>query len=536
VPIRTSSSACRRGSLRGRGLLALTLAPVLALTACTSSTAGHGTAVRTSAAATPSPSSTSSTTAAAIAFSDCKKAFNLGGLGIAASRMKNLTFSCGKVAVPLNYDDPQSATINIEVVKVHDSRQPEKIGSLLMNPGGPGAAGITLPIDLLSSLSDKILDNFDLIGFDPRGVEVSSPIDCISDKQKDVLDALDPDVRTAAGFAEAKRDDDTIAQACAAAYGPELADYNTLFTAMDMDRIRQALGDAKLNYLGFSYGTRLGAVYAHLYPTRIRVAVLDGAVDPTTDEITSFANQLQGFEGAFDQFAADCLKRAACAVLGNPRQVVYQLTAQANAVPIKSSQTGETRTATGAIVLTGVLSALYNQSQWTVLGDALVQARKGDSAGLFALADQYNERDSKGSYSNIFDANTTISCNDVPPGPSDAVIRSTAAVWATRYPMFGVWSAGSLFSCQSWPASGHTLPATVTAAGSPPILVVGTIHDPATPYAGAVHLAAALTTGHLLTWNGQGHTAYTKSTCVDGAVDTYLVSAQLPAAGTVCPA
>ena len=509
------------------------VAPLLAFTACTSSTAGHGNPVKTTAAASPSPSSTS---VPPIAFSDCKKLINLGALNIPASRLKNLTFSCGKVAVPLNYDDPTSSVINIAVLEVHDARQTKKVGSLVMNPGGPGAAGITVPINLLSSLSDKILENFDLIGFDPRGVELSSPIDCLSDQQKDTLNALDPDIRTPTGFAAAKLDENAIAQACVSKYGDKLADYNTVFTAMDMERLRQALGDAQLNYLGFSYGTQLGAVYAHLYPTKIRVAVLDGAVDPTTDEITSFANQLQGFESAFDQFAADCLTRAACAVLANPRQLVYQLTAQANLVPIKSSKSGETRTATGAIVLTGVLSALYDQAQWTVLGDALIQAEKGDSAGLFALADRYNERDKDGNYSNIFDANTTISCNDVPPGPTDAVIASTAAAWATRFPMFGIWASGSLFSCQSWPASGHTLPATVTAAGSAPILVVGTVHDPATPYAGAGHLAAALTTGQVLTWDGQGHTAYTKSTCVDDAVDNYLITTQLPVAGTVCPA
>jgi pimeloyl-ACP methyl ester carboxylesterase len=418
---------------------------------------------------------------------------------------------------------------------VHDDEQQKKIGDLLMNPGGPGASGITLPIDLLSSLSSKILDNFDLIGFDPRGVQLSSPINCVSDPQKDALAALDPDLRTPGGFALAKQQESQIAQECTATYGANLADFNTVFTAMDMDRIRQALGQAKLNYLGFSYGTSLGAVYAHLYPTKIRVAVLDGAVDPTTDSITSFADQLQGFESAFDQFSADCLKRPACAVLGNPRQVVYTLTAQANAHPIKSEDAGDTRVATGGIVLTGVLQALYSESLWPTLGQALIQAQKGNSAGLFALADEYNERSSDGVYSNLLDANVTISCNDQPPGPSDATIAATAASWTTKYPMFGRWAASSLFQCQSWQPDRHPLPA-VTATGAPPILVIGTTHDPATPYAGAVNLAKALTTGQLLTWQGQGHTAYTKSTCIDDKVNSYLITGQPPVAGSVCPA
>jgi pimeloyl-ACP methyl ester carboxylesterase len=304
---------------------------------------------------------------------------------------------------------------------------------------------------------------------------------------------------------------------------------------MDLDHIRAAMGDAQLNYLGFSYGTELGAAYAHLYPQKIRVAVLDGAVDPTIDYITSGAAQMQGFEDAFDQFAANCKTKSSCKSLGDPRAVVQTLVAQANTTPIKSSRQGETRTATGGIVLLGVLSALYDESEWPVLADALQSAQQGDSKGLFTLADQYNERTSDGSYSNLTDAYTAISCNDTAPGPTDAVIAATATQWATKYPMFGVWGASSLFSCQSWQPVRH-VPPLPSAAGSAPILVVGTIHDPATPYSGAQHLTTVLTTGVLLTWNGQGHTAYLKSDCIDTAVDSYLVNKTLPAAGTVCPA
>jgi pimeloyl-ACP methyl ester carboxylesterase len=522
-----------------RRLLATCLLGLAALTlsACTATTSGHATHVSPpspSTSATPS-ATPSSGAVSSIKFSDCSKLLNLNALDLSADRKKNLTFSCGKLDVPLNYDDPKSTTIGIQVLKVHDARQTKKVGDLLMNPGGPGAAGLTLPLDLLSSLPDSLLESFDLIGFDPRGVELSNPIDCVSNAQKDTLNALDPDVRTAAGFAQAKQVETAVATGCTAKYGAALADYNTVFTAMDMERIRIALGDPKLNYLGFSYGTELGTVYAHLYPTTIRVAVLDGAVDPTTDDLTSFANQLGGFESAFDQFAADCMKRPACAVLGDPRSVVYQLTQQANTTPIPSSKAGETRSATGGIVLTGVISALYDQSQWAPLGEALIKAQKGDSSGLFALADSYNERDANGGYSNILDANTTISCNDSAPGPTDEQISATAASWATQYPMFGLWGASSLFLCQSWQPVRHQLPAP-SAVGSAPILVIGTIHDPATPYAGAGNLAKALTTGEVLTWNGEGHTAYTKSDCIDEKVNAYLIDATLPPVGTVCPA
>lgn len=517
-----------------RRLLVVAVAPLLAVTACTASTPGTGTRSTSASSVPPAASTATATASPTIAFSECSTLFDLNAIGLPQRTLKNVTVTCGKVPVPLDYDNPASATIDIEVLKVHDNRQPKKIGPLLMNPGGPGAGGLTLPLELLPTLSDTILNNFDLIGFDPRGVDLSSPINCVSDAQKDQFEAADPNLLTPDGFAQAKAANTAVAQECAAAYPATLADYNTVFTAMDMERIRLALGGGKLNYLGLSYGTELGAVYAHLYPAEVRAAVLDGAIDPTTDAVTSAADQLQGFESAFDQFAADCLQRPACAVLGNPRQVVYQLTAQANVTPIPSKAAGETRAATGGVVLTGVLQGLYDQSLWQELGDALVQAQKGDSQGLFGLADEYYKRSANGTHTNIYEANEAINCNDSPPGPSDQVIQATATTWATAYPMFGAWGAAMLFQCQSWQPVRHPLPP-VTATGAPPILVVGTTHDPATPYAGAAKLAAALTSGQVLTWQGQGHTAYTKSTCIDANVDNYLVTTAMPPVGTVCP-
>jgi pimeloyl-ACP methyl ester carboxylesterase len=469
-----------------------------------------------------------------VKFTDCSNLFDLSAAGIPASRAAKLTVSCARVPVPLDYAHPTGPSISIGLIRLHYADQTNRIGSLLVNPGGPGASGVFLAIGLAASLSDDVLQHFDLVGFDPRGVGLSAPLTCLSDAQKDQLNNLFPDVRTAAGFSEAKQASTTLASACNAKYGAALADYNTVATARDMDRIRTAVGDSTLNYLGYSYGTRLGSVYAHLFPTHIRVAALDGPVDPVASDLTTFANQLKGFESAFDQFAADCLTRPECKVLGNPRQDVYQLVAKANATPIPTSARGDDRKASGAIVLTGVLSALYDQTEWSSLGDALIQAQHGDAKGLFALADQYNERDASGHYSNIDEANTAISCNDSPVGPSDATIRTTAAQWAKAYPMFGLWSAATLFSCQVWQPDRHPLPA-VSAPGSPPILVIGTIHDPATPYAAAGVLAKALGTGRVLTWDGEGHTAYGKSDCIDQKVNAYLINRTVPAAGTVCP-
>jgi pimeloyl-ACP methyl ester carboxylesterase len=501
--------------------------PRPALPPATSSTASTATASPSGASASPSG------TVPPVEFADCTDQFRRA---INNPRANSMTFSCGKLPVPLDYSKPTGTTINLFVVKVHSTRQQPsaRIGSLLVNPGGPGNSGVNLAAGLVVGLSDAVFDHFDLVGFDPRGVGLSTPLTCITDRQKDQSAALNADVRTPAGRTLARSNADSIARACAAKYGPALAHYNTEETARDMDRIRAAVGDAKLNYLGFSYGTRLGATYAHQFPTRIRAAVLDGAVDPVADELTTDERQVKAFEDAFDQFAADCLKRPACAVLGNPRSVVTTLIKQADRVPLSSSKQGETRKATGGIVTTGVLSALYDQGQWKELGNALIAARRGDAQQLFALADQYNERDADtGHYSNVLDANLAVNCNDSTLKITDALVATTGAQWIAKYPIFGANGAASLYACHAWPKSGHPLPP-ASAPGSPPIVVIGTVHDPATPYAAAGVMARALGNGVLLSWDGEGHTAYPKTTCITNKVNSYLITAKVPA-GNSCP-
>lgn len=513
------------------------------LAGCTSSSGGHP------VSSSPPPSSSTSTTGspaspsapatpptAPIAFSDCSHLLDLSAAGIPDARRQKLQFSCGQLPVPVDYSRPGAGRLNIQVIRIHYADQPSRVGSLLVNPGGPGGSGLFLAISLARSLSDDVLQHFDIVGFDPRGVGLSAPIKCQSDADETKSLALDVDVRTAHGRQVAKQAATSFARSCVKKYGSKLAHFNTVETAQDMDRIRAAVGDHQLNYLGFSYGTELGAVYAHLFPNRIRAAVLDGAVDPLTtgNAITSDEQQIAGFEDAFDQFAADCRKRAACKALGNPRAAVAALERKANAQPIPTTKHGDKRRATGGNVLYAVVSALYSQELWPQLGTALIQAQHGDAQGLLALNDQYSERGDDGHYSNLLDVFQVVSCNDQKSDPTDAAIAAAATRWATKYPLFGLWSAGTLGQCQPWPKQRHPIPPE-TAAGSAPILVVGNLHDPATPYSGAVHLTSTLGSGVLLTWNGQGHTSYGQSSCIDSKVNAYLIQGTLPAAHTTCP-
>ena len=509
---------------------------LLTTAACTSdkpATPATSTTATTSSPASPSGSATSASPsatepAASIDFSDCSRQFQAA---ISSSKAKRMQFSCGKLAVPLDYDQPTGEKVDIFVVRVRSDSQSQRIGSLLVNPGGPGGSGVNLAAGLVGALSTAVLDRFDLVGFDPRGVGLSDPLQCISDQQKDKLAAANPDVRTAAGRAQARSASDAVVKSCVAKYGSALGHFNTEETAHDMDLIRQAMGDDKLNYLGFSYGTRLGAAYAHQFPTRIRTAVLDGAVDPVADELTVDERQAKAFEDAFDQFAADCRTRSDCAALGDPRAAVQSLIAAADKAPIPGAKG---RKATGGLVLIGVASALYDQSQWDELGQALVAARDGNADKILTLADQYLERDPEtGHYSNIMDANLAVNCNDSTLQVTDQLVATVASKWISKYPIFGPNAAASLYTCHSWPRSGHPLPP-ASAPGAPPILVVGTVHDPATPFAATGVLAKALGSGVVLRWDGEGHTAYPKTACITAKVDSYLVTAAPPAAAS-CP-
>ena len=449
---------------------------------------------------------------------------------------RNLAFECGRTEVPISYDEPEGATLPLFLMRVVMADQTERIGSLVVNPGGPGRSGADAAIGLALTLPPEVLSRFDLVGFDPRGVGLSTPVECIPDDLKEERTASEPRPTTAEQLDEKFALAREVADGCAEEYGDALGTFNTVDTARDMDQLRASLGDEALTYLGYSYGTTLGSTYAELFPDKVRALVLDAAVDPDPDVQGDAEQRAAAFEAGFDAFAANCVGLiAGCPVGGDPRQFVQDLLGQSGQTPIPSSKAGETRQATPGVVMAAVQAALYDTAAWPQLAQSLAAGQRGDSAGLFSLADSYSGRLEDGTYSNLLDANLAVNCADTEQTFTEDEVRGLVAEWNAKYPLFGAGSAAELFTCSVWEAGRTPLPER-DAAGSAPIVVVGTSGDPVTPLPGAVDMAEDLDSAVLLTWQGQGHTAYPKTDCITAAVNAYLIDLVVPMDGLTCPA
>jgi pimeloyl-ACP methyl ester carboxylesterase len=450
---------------------------------------------------------------------------------------RDVSAQCGTVTVPQDWRTAKDGkpsdgkTFDIAVMRIRSSKQHDRIGSILVNPGGPGVSGVTLA----ANLSDQVpvlLSRFDLVGFDPRGVEQSAPVKCIPDATLDQSFGYEPDPVSDAQFQGAVDISRKIASDCSAKFGDQLGLYSTEQTARDMDAIRAALGEPKLNYLGFSYGTLLGAVYAELFPKNIRAMVLDGAVDPTLSPVDASETQAVGFERAFNNFADWCKATPAqCPIAPDARAAVNNALDAARTNPVKGPGG---RSATAGWVLTGVLSALYSQEAWSYMAKGIADLRNGDPNRIFTLADAYAERDASGHYTTLFDANSAVNCADSDKYPTLDTIRGLQSQWRAKYPLFGAPLALGLVGCAVWQAKHDPYPVG-PATGAPTILVVGTKGDPATPFEQTAKLADMLGTGQVVAWDGQGHTAYPTTKCIRDAVENYFIDLTIPAKGLTCP-
>ncbi|MFC1430929.1 alpha/beta hydrolase [Streptacidiphilus sp. N1-3] len=449
----------------------------------------------------------------------------------------NSGFQCSTLKVPLDYAQPAAGDISLAVVRHQASgKGSTRLGSLLINPGGPGGSAVEYAEYAAMTYPAIVRSSYDIVGVDPRGVAGSTPVSCLSDKQMDAYTATDSTPDTPAEINTLVAADKALAQGCEKLSGKLLSHVSTVDSARDMDVVRALLGDAKLNYLGKSYGTFLGATYAGLFPSRVGRMVLDGAMNPSLDALDLNQQQAGGFETAFNAFAADCVKSSSCPLGSSTEQAdrkLDQLLASWDAHPLS---TGTSRKLDEALGTTGVIAAMYDQQQWPQLRGALTQAERGDGSGLLSLSDQYYERDSSGHYSNLMYANAAVNCLDLPTaatGPEQ--VEQQLAAYRKASPHFGTTLAWGGLTCAYWPVKPSGEARTIPAKGSAPIVVVGTTRDPATPYAWAQALAAQLDSGTLLTYNGDGHTAYARgSQCIDGAINVYLLTGRTPAKGTVC--
>jgi pimeloyl-ACP methyl ester carboxylesterase len=459
--------------------------------------------------------------------------------GLIDELAEQVSYECATVAVPQDWAEPEaSGTFDIALVRARSADQRDRIGSLFVNPGGPGASGVESAVylslgPLLGGLPEEVTRRFDLIGFDPRGVGRSSPVECFTDADLDEAFGAEPDPVGRAEFDAAVADARRQAETCGAKYGETLRHFSTEQTAHDLDALRKAVGDDQLTYLGYSYGTLLGAVYAQLYPERIRALVLDGAIDPRQDSVAASKAQAEGFERALDNFAGWCDDAPQeCPLRPDARTAITEAIDDARRAPVPGD---DGRDATAGWVFWAVVSALYARDLWPQLAAALDQLDGGDPTGVFELADAYTQRDAEGTYTNLFDANAAVNCADEETEPAVAEVRRLQRQWRQEYPLFGGPLALGLLGCAVWPGEADPYPVG-PAEGAPPILVIGTRGDPATPYESAPRLAELLGVGVVLTWEGEGHTAYPQDGCVNEVVNAYLVDLTVPEAGVTCPA
>ena len=440
-------------------------------------------------------------------------------------------YQCATVAVPLDYRHPAGKRIAIGIARLPASGA-HRLGSLVINPGGPGVSGLDYLTVARTAIPASIRSRFDIVGFDPRGVGVSAGLHCLGTSAFDAMVAAPPvpsgKAQVAAAVARAAR----LAAGCRATAAAEAPYLGTVYSARDLDLVRSAIGDRRLTYLGKSYGTLLGAVYADEFPTRVRALVLDGALPPGLPAATASRQQADGFERDLRDFLAQCSVPSCPWPASGARAGLNRLLAGVAAKPLRSSSG---RTVYVGQAISGVTAALYSTSRWPLLRAALRQATDGDGSLLLELSDALAGRHT-GGYETQASAFPAISCADVPTPFTVSQVAVLAGRWTAAAPLFGPIEAWGLLTCDGWPRTATPLPAKVTAKGAPPIVVVGTTGDPATPYEWATDLSGQLASARLITYTGDGHTVYGggRSPCVDDAVDAYLIDLTPPVRGLRC--
>ena len=452
-------------------------------------------------------------------------------------------FQCTTAKAPLDWSNPAGASIKLALIRKVATGH--RLGSLLVNPGGPGGSGYDFVRDSLNYAVDaKLQSSYDIVGFDPRGVNHSTAVSCYANPKS--LDAVIFDIPPGAVGSDewvnsTEQTYKKFGADCKHYTGALLGHVDTVSAARDLDLLRAALGDKKLNYLGYSYGTLLGQTYANLYAKNTGRLVLDGVLDPTAslDDITEL--QAKGFEHELRAFLAQCPSIKGCPFgsdVDASMTTIRSLLDSLEASPLRNT---DGRELGGESMVSAIIDPLYNVGNWPALVDVFSTVMKGDPRYAFQIADDYYDRDTKsGTYTdNSYEAFNAINCLDYPSDTNLADMRKEAVRLNQLAPVIGHLMAYGDALCYDWPYKSIETPGPLPAVGSAPILVVGTTGDPATPYAMAQHVAKLLQNGHLVTYHGDGHTAYNKGTskgqlCVNNAVDNFFVNGTVPATDPEC--
>jgi len=447
-------------------------------------------------------------------------------------------FQCTTVTAPMDWNDPSRTSIDLALIRA--TATGTGMGSLLVNPGGPGGSGYDFIRDSLSYAVDtKLNEHYDIVGFDPRGVNKSSAVKCYSDptEMDDFLYEIPSEPVGSDAWIDAIEESSAVfGAACLEHTGELLGFVDTVSAARDLDLMRAVLGDTKLNYLGYSYGTFLGATYADLYPEKTGRLVLDGAVDPATSDFEVTETQAVGFENAARAYLSHCLAGSDCPFTGTVDSAMDRIRAILDRLDASPLRAEDGRMLGSSAMFTAIILPLYSESNWPYLSDLFTDVLTGSADYAFQLADAYYGRDIDGTYlDNSTEAFIAINCLDYMSESTRDSLRSEAAELAASAPTFGPQMSYGGTSCDAWPFQSTRVRAPIAAVGSAPILVLGTTNDPATPYQWAVNMADQLENGHLVTFDGEGHTAYNKSNqCVNNVVDDFFITGTVPDADPKC--
>ena len=454
-------------------------------------------------------------------------------------------FDCADLRVPIDYADLKVGTFKIALLRYKAIDQKNRIGSLIVNPGGPGGSGVDYAYNAEYVFDPDVLDRYDIVGFDPRGVNRSAPIECLTDEETDANYASDAKPDTQEELDKAIADSKDFINKCQDA-NEFLNHYSTAEAARDMDILRSALGDKKLNFFGKSYGTYLGTLYAQFFPEKVGRMVLDGALDPNISVLDQNISQAVGFDKALDAFLADCAKQDDCPLPKNKQEatakIIALLTSSATTpLPRKTKVENDERTATESLIVLGTASALYDDVDgWPKLRTAFLEGQQGYGDTFLDLADQYSGRSSDGTYmSNELDSGAIIDCLDWPDTRSVEKTKADAKRFTDAAPVFGPYLAYTNIACKYLtPPTKDKLTRTtnkITSIKTAPIVVIGTTRDPATPYDWAIGLHKIFATSTLISLDADGHTGQGRgSACVDNAVDSYLLQGKTPKKNLTC--